>query len=250
MGKHTLTKRDLLNLLEFTNSALAVDDKDRFISLLNGIKTFIPYEYAICALGNVDKNSSYQINDMINLSYPSEWMNIYLNRGFVAVDPIIHTHFTEFKPQIFTETYKRTSDIHKDFFYISHDFGLSDGVAFGLYDNKYNTVSLFSFASLEEKPSQRHLHYLEILVPHLHQLYVRLSNENKSDNTDEVIHNISLREKEVLKWLQEGKTNWETSMILNISERTVKFHVSNLIKKLNAVNRGHVVAKAMEIRIL
>jgi len=56
---------------------------------------------------------------------------------------------------------------------------------------------------------------------------------------------ISPREKEVLKWIIEGKTNWEIGVILHISERTVKFHVQNLMKKLRATNRYHIVAKAL-----
>ncbi|MFQ5330419.1 MAG: helix-turn-helix transcriptional regulator [Thermodesulfobacteriota bacterium] len=49
-----------------------------------------------------------------------------------------------------------------------------------------------------------------------------------------------------MQWLKEGKSNWELAMILDISERTVKFHVQNVEKKLNAVNRAHAVALAMD----
>lgn len=56
-----------------------------------------------------------------------------------------------------------------------------------------------------------------------------------------------MREKEVLNWLKLGKTNWEISVILQISERTAKFHVGNIMKKLNAVTRGHAVAKAISL---
>lgn len=59
-----------------------------------------------------------------------------------------------------------------------------------------------------------------------------------------------MREIEILNWLKLGKTNWETSVILNISERTVKFHVHNIMRKLNAVTRGHAVAKAIELGII
>jgi DNA-binding CsgD family transcriptional regulator len=33
---------------------------------------------------------------------------------------------------------------------------------------------------------------------------------------------------------------------LNISERTVKFHIQNIERKLDAVNKAHAVAIAME----
>ncbi|GAB4407113.1 MAG: hypothetical protein OHK0032_02390 [Thermodesulfovibrionales bacterium] len=60
----------------------------------------------------------------------------------------------------------------------------------------------------------------------------------------------SLREIEVLKWAKEGKTNWEISVILGISERTVKFHIASILRKLDAVSRGHAIAKALELGVL
>jgi DNA-binding CsgD family transcriptional regulator len=52
------------------------------------------------------------------------------------------------------------------------------------------------------------------------------------------------REFAVLDWLKEGKTNGEIGAILDISERTVKFHVANIREKLKASSRSHVVALA------
>lgn len=56
---------------------------------------------------------------------------------------------------------------------------------------------------------------------------------------------LSQREKEILFWLAEGKSNWDVSVILGISERTIRFHIKNVMKKLNAVNRTHAVAIAI-----
>jgi len=57
---------------------------------------------------------------------------------------------------------------------------------------------------------------------------------------------LSLREKEVLTWLKKGKTSWDISIILCISERTVNFHIKNIMEKLDAVSRTHAVVKAIE----
>lgn len=40
-----------------------------------------------------------------------------------------------------------------------------------------------------------------------------------------------------LEWCKEGKTNWEIGGILRISEKTVEFHLGNVMKKLGATNR-------------
>ncbi|MBI4847332.1 MAG: response regulator transcription factor [Nitrospirae bacterium] len=67
-----------------------------------------------------------------------------------------------------------------------------------------------------------------------------------SNNT----HGISVREQEVLKWLIEGKSSEDISLILNISARTVKFHISGIMQKLNAVSRTQAVAIAIEKGII
>jgi DNA-binding CsgD family transcriptional regulator len=55
---------------------------------------------------------------------------------------------------------------------------------------------------------------------------------------------ISVREKEVLNWLQQGKTSWDISVILGISERTVNYHVYNTMQKLGVTNRPQAIAVA------
>ena len=58
------------------------------------------------------------------------------------------------------------------------------------------------------------------------------------------------KESEILLWIQRGKTSWEIAKILGCSERTVKFHVGNFLRKLGATRRSHAVAIAMQQGLL
>ena len=69
-----------------------------------------------------------------------------------------------------------------------------------------------------------------------------MSAENPHNNGSA----LTPKETEVLKWVAQGKSTWEISKILEISERTVKFHVGNILRKLDAVTRTHAVAIALE----
>lgn len=51
------------------------------------------------------------------------------------------------------------------------------------------------------------------------------------------------REKTIVDALRTGKQNKQISYILNLSENTVRVHLRNIMKKLNAKNRTEVVAK-------
>jgi len=57
---------------------------------------------------------------------------------------------------------------------------------------------------------------------------------------------LTKRELEVLEELKKGKTNKEIGTTLFISERTVKFHVSTMLSKLDAANRTDAVQIAMK----
>jgi DNA-binding NarL/FixJ family response regulator len=54
-------------------------------------------------------------------------------------------------------------------------------------------------------------------------------------------HRLSRREKEVLQALLESLSNKEMAKKLNISERTVKFHVSNLLTKFGVRRRNELI---------
>jgi LuxR family quorum sensing-dependent transcriptional regulator len=56
---------------------------------------------------------------------------------------------------------------------------------------------------------------------------------------------LTLREREVLQWIAVGKSSWDVSVILGISERTVNWLISRATRKLNAVNRTHAVVNAI-----
>jgi DNA-binding CsgD family transcriptional regulator len=61
---------------------------------------------------------------------------------------------------------------------------------------------------------------------------------------------ISARELDCLKWTAAGKTAWEASVILGISERTVRFHLNAAREKLKCTNTTQAVAKAVANQLI
>ncbi|UGV26470.1 LuxR family transcriptional regulator [Rhodopseudomonas boonkerdii] len=57
---------------------------------------------------------------------------------------------------------------------------------------------------------------------------------------------LSAREREVMNWVAAGKTAWDTSVILSISEDTVNKTVTAAMHKLNAHTRAQAVAEAIK----
>lgn len=58
---------------------------------------------------------------------------------------------------------------------------------------------------------------------------------------------LTAREIECMRWAAVGKSEWEISQILGISEHTAEKHLLNAKRKLRATNRVHAVAEAIRL---
>lgn len=81
---------------------------------------------------------------------------------------------------------------------------------------------------------------VRILGDYLHSHVLRINGHN----ADAQIL-VSARELDCLKWTAEGKTAFEASIILGISERTVRFHLNAAREKLDCATTTQAVAKAI-----
>ncbi|MCM0623756.1 LuxR C-terminal-related transcriptional regulator [Lysinibacillus sp. OL1_EC] len=58
------------------------------------------------------------------------------------------------------------------------------------------------------------------------------------------------KEYEILERIAEDKTNNEISLELGMSRRTVEYHISSIIRKLNAETRLGAVVTAIKLGLL
>jgi len=61
---------------------------------------------------------------------------------------------------------------------------------------------------------------------------------------------LTKREKEVFKLLVTNKNTKEISEILNISEKTVRNHISNAMQKLGVKGRAQAVVELLRMNII
>ena len=101
--------------------------------------------------------------------------------------------------------------------------------------------------SSDEWVAQRSLltREFQVLGNYFHQHILRIYG-NDADN--DIL--VTARELDCLKWMAAGKTAWEASVILGISERTVRFHLNAAREKLNCITTTQAVAKAVSQRLI
>jgi DNA-binding CsgD family transcriptional regulator len=109
----------------------------------------------------------------------------------------------------------------------------------------------FCFAALAVPSDARLCHLVEILVPYVYCTYARvLVHESRRPGARRAVPEVTRRETEILRWIQEGKTNADIARILGLSPWTVKNHVQNMLKKLGVQNRAQAVSRAISTRLI
>lgn len=241
-----LSKRDALRLLDIIHTSLSCTNEAAFRKLLTEVKVLVPFDYAIGTLASkAGKNPVAQF-DMVNISYPAEWLCRYVQKNYLLMDPIIKENFAHYPVQYWQDTYRKYNP-PKKFIKEAEDFGLRKGYSAGQGNFNGTQGSIFSFAGDGMERCTRNEFIIHRLIPHLHQALCRLVSADKNSGAP---ISLTSREKEILCWLKEGKTTWDISTILSLSQYTVQYHLKNIYHKLNVTSRTHAVAIAIERRLI
>lgn len=71
-----------------------------------------------------------------------------------------------------------------------------------------------------------------------------------TQETDELVEELTTRELDVLQYLAQGFPNKQIALQLNISEHTVKFHSSAIYAKLGVTNRTEAVRRGARLGLI
>lgn len=87
-------------------------------------------------------------------------------------------------------------------------------------------------------------------APGLVQSLIRLTGRRESLGEESLIEPLTAREKEVIQLMAQGLANKQIALALNISEHTVKFHLSSLYAKLGISSRTEAVKRGIELGLI
>jgi DNA-binding CsgD family transcriptional regulator len=245
-----ISGNDAVRLLEIIHLSLTCDSEEDFAGLFPCIQELLSCDFAIAALGHHDDTKGVVIEGGVNVSFPEEWCVEYKSKNYVQSDPIVKENFTNYKLQWWSEAKKRIicNESQKKIASLCIDFGMKDGYTFGSRPlTPEKNGSMFCYSGRSMKKDKRTTAILECLTPHLHLALSHICSKRRSDMKKAVI---SSREREVLHWLKQGKSSWDISVILGISERTVNYHVYNIMQKLDVVNRPQALAVATRMGLI
>lgn len=181
------------------------------------------------------------------ITYPDHWVSHYINEGYVHFDPVIKAGRHSNLPFLWSDMPKNQDMTapQKKLMQEAADLGILSGITVPIHGHReFAMLSVVPDATVSEgnKILEDSHHILHLLALYFHNHTRGLIVEKMQTDA---APKLTAREAECLKWTAEGKTAWEISQILSISERTVVYYLENAKHKLGVNSRPHAVVKAV-----
>jgi LuxR family transcriptional regulator len=177
-------------------------------------------------------------------NFPADWNSEYEKKKFSAIDPIVAHCNQSMLPVLWSEDLFNNTPWLWD---ALEQQGLQHGWSQAVHDDDTGLRSILSLARSHCPVSSWELYenlgFSVFIGNHLHQLM--LQTMPKLAQKTSTVH-LTPREVDVLKLAADGKTAYESARILNLSARTINFHVQEAIRKLGVNNKVSAVIAAVK----
>ncbi len=239
-----LSPSEFTLMLDIIHSTLDCRTPFEFQGLLQQFKSLVPFSHARCGFGDCSEFAAKRMGAFHMVTgFPEEWELRYAQKNYYLNDNIAKTAFLK-KGLIYWPDYisipgldDEENDQSARVMAEAASMGLKDGWLYSLQGRRSTEAAIISLAGKKMQKTERSRKILEYLIPHL-GLAVKQVILNRPRGSVQ----LTPRESEILSWTAAGKTAWEISRILDISRKTVEFHMGNVFKKLDAVNACQAVA--------
>jgi DNA-binding CsgD family transcriptional regulator len=242
-----LSKKECEYFLEVLHYTTTADTTTDVKEALLRFQNLFHFSRVIGGLASLTSNGAFGgFTNVVNVSYPDEWLRLYWQNGYFEVDPVLQTALQKPGTQHWRDLYKGIgSEKQREFVEAAREFGLVDGITTGSADPACRTATFCSFASSDHIDASRYVPLVEYFGYHIHLALLRTAPAN-AQSLDQCVKQLTLRELTILNWVKNGKTNWEIARIMGVTERTIRFHVESIFTKLNVTSRSQAVATAIE----
>ena len=191
---------------------------------------------------------SLQIDRKILTNHPTEFIDTFDACCITHKNPI-ENHFKKsidplvWDQQLFSETPELKE--------VTRSYGLNYSWSLSAHDAK-GTLSILSLTRRNSPVSvQEFDDKVGDLLWLCHQLHTAMYEKFFLNmRLNDPGNHLSTRESEILKWTAQGKTASDIAMILNLTPRTVNFHISSAMRKMGATNKTSAVVIAAKCGLL
>ncbi|WP_323120312.1 autoinducer binding domain-containing protein [Burkholderia alba] len=224
--------------------AAAQSEADIFRELSFAVRE-LGFEY--CSFGTCVPFPISNPRFTLQSNYPDAWETRYVSSNYFAIDPTVRHGLTQSMPLVWRTNGQTQSP---EFWEEAAHHGLRYGWSMPTLCRN-GPVGLVTMVRSGEPIDRR-----ELVSKEYRMLWLvdAVSGAMRADFATRLAPEYAVeltgREREALKWSASGKTYVEIGMIMSVDERTVKFHLVNTMRKLNAMNKTEAAVKAAMLGLL
>ncbi len=214
----------------------SIDNLDDLKKEISTVIHSIGFEFYSVVAHNFKGFTKEEVFFMHN--YPDEWKDHYFSNNYFEIDPANDAASSD------QPIFKWTAAAESEVIRAASDFGICSGITIPIIEP--GSPGFVSYASRDKTMEDEMEIAAYFASPYIYGATVNIIKFGAFNEE----YSLTKREVECLKWVSDGKTSWEVSVILSISERTVLFHLTNIQKKLNTTNRLQSVAKSIVMGLI
>lgn len=191
----------------------------------------------------------FTIEQIIAVDMPGDYMRSISGPAGTLMCPILYDWFRTREPQLFDAATE--SDARTDPRWVAkfREFDLRRMAVHGHASACGRMVTFFGLYQLA-RANDAEVQCIKAMAVPIHEAMLRVCMPGATESGESDAHpKVTDREREIVRWLAAGKTNWEVGQILGISDLTVKSHVQRLLSKTGTKSRTQMVAQVMRSEV-
>ncbi|HBR69679.1 MAG TPA: hypothetical protein DEA55_09925 [Rhodospirillaceae bacterium] len=181
-------------------------------------------------------------------NYSEDWMKHYSGKGYEKIDPVPKYCFATNKPFTWEWVVNslELSNDEKKVMNEAREAKLYNGIAVPMYGINGEMAGIGIASSSGGADTDKDtLCKIRALCFQFHLAYTEKEAEAVAEAERLCRVTLTDREKEILLWAAEGKSDPAIAEIIGISYPTVRYHMNNIFKKFNANERSFAIVKAI-----
>lgn len=185
----------------------------------------------------------------VESNYNAAWREKYDKQRYAQIDPTVSHSLTSLCPLVWDDGMYETEP-QRSFKEEARMHGLAEGITLPVHSRNGDVAMLSLAVSRSDEEARRHvrtaLTWGALLATAAHESMRRIVKNQRMAPAPK----LTRREIEVLQLVAGGKSTWEMSRLLSISEHGVSHHVRNVLVKFDVASRHQAVAKALAFGLL
>jgi LuxR family transcriptional regulator, quorum-sensing system regulator CviR len=239
-------------IMRILAGASAVEDTDGLLSLLKSeVADLLHHEALVCGVQVLSSSSGTYVHNILNWNFPDGYGYALATSEERADSPLMRRWRATRDPVLF-QGGRDDEKYPAEWVSVFKKYELRNIIGHGILDVQGTFGSYFVFARLPGEVGDRESFLLELITPHLHLALMRTIAADQAFGVPEnrAPMPLSPRQLDVLRCINQGKTNKEIAQILSMTGKNVKYHIEQIFTKLAVRNRAQAVSKALLLGLL